>query len=851
MKLKILQFLAIFIISIIFFTAQLVYADVSSWTQNDWRGGSGQISWSDSSKYYSTSSISVSASGLTISTNSGWYNPLWKYRQSVSITNNSGSTLTNYQIPIYLNTSQLITNSKMKADCSDIRIVDASGNLVPLWIASAPTADTCNHTATKLWVKLSSLPTPSTTLYLYYGNNDATTVSNGESVFPIFADFTTGSTLPNTWTKKDIGTSGTATVGNGVLTITNTNGEDVWTRIYGGTHVYSTSTVTGSFIAETLINSQTNSDPWAKTGISIQNSVASGVANGQAFIITTPGNGIAFQYQSTLPADACVGGCTAPNTQTNGGSFSFPLFLKLTKNSSNQVSGFYSTNSTSWTQRGITSTPDGVSDTQYVSLIITPHNLSGTSTSTYSFFYTRSYTASEPTVGSWQSEQKPYDSSANMVSSIFDTGNATDFGILTYSYTSATNTSVTVKMRTSNNSDMSGATDFGFCDTISSGSDISSNNCVTDRMRYIQYQISLASSDNLYSPTFQSINLAYVPTPTYTLDYSASANGSITGSTTQMVYSGNNGSAVTAVAATGYNFIDWSDSSTTNPRTDTNITANISVTANFADITSPIITNVSAAPSSKSALISWSVDSAASGRVRYGLSTSYGSQQDDATFTTSHAIGLSELKSCTTYYYEVSSADAADNRTTNSGNRFTTIGCGSFFSPPSPPQVVTVPVISKNKITYGVNGANQIAVSDNPSFAHSSWETYSENYDFSKFDGRTVYVKFSSPQGGETPVYTLNAEQKNSLTTATISSPDFVFKKNLARGMTNSDVKELQKYLNNHGFRLANSGAGSPRQETNYFGSLLQNALIKFQKANNIKPAIGYFGAITRKIINK
>src|SRR5207249_307710 len=40
--------------------------------------------------------------------------------------------------------------------------------------------------------------------------------------------------------------------------------------------------------------------------------------------------------------------------------------------------------------------------------------------------------------------------------------------------------------------------------------------------------------------------------------------------------------AVTAVADTGYHFINWSDTSTANPRTDTNVTANISVTANFA-----------------------------------------------------------------------------------------------------------------------------------------------------------------------------------------------------------------------------------------------------------------------------
>ena len=42
------------------------------------------------------------------------------------------------------------------------------------------------------------------------------------------------------------------------------------------------------------------------------------------------------------------------------------------------------------------------------------------------------------------------------------------------------------------------------------------------------------------------------------------------------------GSEVTAVPNTGYHFVDWSDGVLTAARTDTNVTANVSVTANFA-----------------------------------------------------------------------------------------------------------------------------------------------------------------------------------------------------------------------------------------------------------------------------
>ncbi len=45
---------------------------------------------------------------------------------------------------------------------------------------------------------------------------------------------------------------------------------------------------------------------------------------------------------------------------------------------------------------------------------------------------------------------------------------------------------------------------------------------------------------------------------------------------------GEDGTAVRAVPDTGYHFVNWSDGSTANPRTDTNVTANVDVTANFA-----------------------------------------------------------------------------------------------------------------------------------------------------------------------------------------------------------------------------------------------------------------------------
>ncbi|MDR3547690.1 MAG: Ig-like domain-containing protein [Candidatus Pacebacteria bacterium] len=59
-----------------------------------------------------------------------------------------------------------------------------------------------------------------------------------------------------------------------------------------------------------------------------------------------------------------------------------------------------------------------------------------------------------------------------------------------------------------------------------------------------------------------------------------------------------------------------------------------------------------------------------------------------------------------------------------------------------------------------------------------------------------------------------------------------VFTRYLERGMTGSEVQELQQYLNSHGFPIAATGPGSAGQETTYFGALTFNVLVKFQEAH-------------------
>jgi uncharacterized repeat protein (TIGR02543 family) len=76
--------------------------------------------------------------------------------------------------------------------------------------------------------------------------------------------------------------------------------------------------------------------------------------------------------------------------------------------------------------------------------------------------------------------------------------------------------------------------------------------------------------------------LSTFTTPSFNVFYTAGAGGSISGIASQTIVSNGSATTVTAVPNTGYSFVSWSDGVKTAARTDTPVTANISVTANFA-----------------------------------------------------------------------------------------------------------------------------------------------------------------------------------------------------------------------------------------------------------------------------
>ena len=86
------------------------------------------------------------------------------------------------------------------------------------------------------------------------------------------------------------------------------------------------------------------------------------------------------------------------------------------------------------------------------------------------------------------------------------------------------------------------------------------------------------------------------------------------------------------------------------------------------DTTPPTITAVNAAPAANgtSATITWTTNEPSSSRVDYGTSAgSLNLNTNDATLVTSHSATLSSLTPGTTYFFRVSSTDAANNGATS------------------------------------------------------------------------------------------------------------------------------------------------------------------------------------------
>lgn len=153
----------------------------------------------------------------------------FSYRVPVTIKNNSSGALTNFQVAVSsFNTQTLIDANKMKSDCSDLRVTDSNGAVIPYWIEIEPGFG-CRSSNTLVWVKPASLATGDNTIYFYYGNTTATDAADANAVFELYDDFNDNSISGAKWTVADQAGGLITTETGGVLRRSGTTSQsDKW-----------------------------------------------------------------------------------------------------------------------------------------------------------------------------------------------------------------------------------------------------------------------------------------------------------------------------------------------------------------------------------------------------------------------------------------------------------------------------------------------------------------------------------------------------------------------------------------------------------------------------------------------
>jgi phosphatidylserine/phosphatidylglycerophosphate/cardiolipin synthase-like enzyme/regulation of enolase protein 1 (concanavalin A-like superfamily) len=181
-----------------------------------------------------------------------------------------------------------------------------------------------------------------------------------------------GGPLPSQWTtNQDVGSVGLAgsaqyDSSNGVYTV-NASGADVWGSADAFHYVAQQLTGDGSIVAH--VSSVTNTNAWTKAGVMFRDSLAANSAHG--FMLVSAGNGSSFQRRKT------TGGTSV---STSDATAAPPRWVRLVR-SGNILTGFQSSNGTTWTQVGTDTI--SLSSTVYVGLAVTSHNNSALATAAF------------------------------------------------------------------------------------------------------------------------------------------------------------------------------------------------------------------------------------------------------------------------------------------------------------------------------------------------------------------------------------------------------------------------------------------------------------------------------------
>ncbi len=488
--------------------------------QSDWSGGPGT---STSTQYNNYSNIYVSTTGqFELATTSGWYDSRWPYRTKITIDNTKVSADLN-------NFPALVTGANFPADfftkvkTSGQDLVFTSSDGITKLSREVVSLATSTQSM-QVWVNVPTVnDSTDTVIYAYYGNSNGSE-TNGTSAWngsyllvhhmednpagsaPQLQDSSAGN-LDGTASSTPVATS-SGYIGSAIGFGDNKNGFALGSAaavddrqpfsISAWIKTTTTFNMNGSTAAGRVLSKKDDScsGDWEfsiGTGGNIGFTHFTGGAplnvhsiDGE-FATNTWGH-MAVTWDGTVNA-------TGAKIYFNGAEVSY----KTQTTGTNGINSDAGCDLVLGNISAASSPFHGVIDEVHFSLGATSSGWIATEYNSQS---------SPSTFYSLSSEENFYAASGTLTSAIFDIATTThEWGVVRAVADRAPST--TVKVRTSSNSDMSGATAFGSCSVITNGADISGNSCVTDGHRYMQYQIGLSRMATT-TPVFQEIEVEYL-----------------------------------------------------------------------------------------------------------------------------------------------------------------------------------------------------------------------------------------------------------------------------------------------------------------------------------------------------
>lgn len=259
------------------------------------------------------------------------------------------------------------------------------------------------------------------------------------------------------------------------------------------------------------------------------------------------------------------------------------------------------------------------------------------------------------------------------------------------------------------------------------------------------------------------------------------------------------------------------------------------------DTTPPAISEINVVPAKNSATITWKTNEGSTSWVVYGTSTNYGLEKKTTSYVASHSLTITGLTPSTTYHYQLKSKDSSGNISCSScstDKTFTTLAEGEVLSEDEEEEVPEEEVPEEEEA---------VPVSSAPFTLEKPLSQMSREELISTILKLIIYLQQKK-------------EQPSAAEVSFEGIPDnFSFQTNLKLGMNLPDVKYLQIVLNSAPeTKLANSGPGSPGNETTYFGSVTLAGAKKFQQKYasgvltplGLSAPTGFIGSSSRDKLN-